>query len=244
MSELAVVKRLEIEILGPESPFVIARTERRKEWAPIIAAAKDHKITDAASKETAVGYGRLLQASEKELSKLFTDTKQSIDAVKKPILAAEKEDLGAIKTAKDALSSIVLAYNREQDRLHQIAVREAQEAARKAAEEQRIADAIAAEQAGEKEEAEHILNEKPMLPPAVIVQKAPGKSAGEVGRVTWSAQVTNLMDLVKAVAAGTVPIQAVQANQPFLNTQATQFNLGLNYPGVEVKEKEGLHFRS
>lgn len=243
MSELAVVKRLEIEILGPESPFVVARSARRKEWEPVVLAAKTLEITDAESKETAVGYGRLLQASEKELAKLFTETKQTIDAIKKPVLEAERTDLGEIKTAKDALGVIVQAYNRQQERIHQEALRKAQEEARKAAEEQRLAEAIHAEAIGEKDEAEQILNE-PVLPPAVIVQKSVAKVAGEVGKHTYSAQITDLMALVKAVAAGVVPIQAIKGDEPWLNSQARAFRQGLNYPGVTVLAKESIHFRS
>lgn len=244
MSELSVVKRLEVEILGPESQFVVARTERRKDWQPIVEATKTHKITDAASKEVAVGYGRLLQASEKELSKLFTDTKQAIDQVKKPILQAEKEDIGAIKAAKDVLGSIVQAYNKEQDRSHQIAIREAQEVARKAAEEQRLAEAIHAAAMGDKEESEAILNETPALPPAVIVQKSNAKITGEVQKTLYRGEVTNLILLVKAVAAGTVPVQALLANESWIDKQATAYNYGLNYPGVEVRENTKTHFRA
>jgi galactokinase len=244
MTELAVVKRLEIEILGPESPFVVARSERRKEWLPIVESAKTLEITDAESKETAVGYGRLLQASQKELEKLFTDTKQLVDALKKPVLEAEKADLGAIKTAKDALGAIVQKYNAEQDRLHREALRKAQEEARKAAEEQRLAEAIAAEAAGEKEEAEQILNERPMMAAPVIVQKSNAKLAGEVGKTTYSIRVTSLEKLVKAVAAGTVPLFAIKADESWIGKQANAYREGLSYPGVEVDSSTKTHFRS
>lgn len=244
MSELAVVKRLEVEILGPESPFVVARSERRKEWEPVALAAKVLVITDAESKETAVGYGRLLQASEKELATLFTTTKQLIDQIKKPVLEAEKADLGQIKAAKDALGAIVQKYNVEQERLHREAVRKAQEEARKAAEEQRLAEAIHAEAIGEKDEAEAILNEKPMMAAPVIVQKSNVKVAGEVAKQTYSAQVTDFAALVRAVAAGVVPIQALKADEPWLNSQARAFKDGLAYPGVKVIAKDTLHFRS
>lgn len=243
MSETGLVKSLEGQILGPESSFAVARTERRKEWQPVAMTAMTAVVTDAASKELAVGYGRLLQASEKELAKLYTDTKRMIDDVKKPILDAEKADMGQIKEAKDALSVILLKYNKEQERIHQEAVRKAQEEARKAAEEQKLAEAIAAEAAGEKEEAEAIINE-PTLAPASIVQKPVSKVAGEVGKKTYQAKVDDLMKLVKAVAAGTVPILAIKADEPWLNGQARAFREGLNYPGVSVTTKEGVHFRS
>jgi hypothetical protein len=243
MSELGLVKRLEGEILGPESAFVVLRSQRRREWEPIVESAKNIVIKDAESKEFAVQHGKLLQASVKVLTELYTSTKQQIDAIKKPILEAEKADLGAINSVKEALGVKVQAYSREQERLHQEAVRKAQEEARKADEERKLAEAIAAEAAGEKEEAEHILNEKTMEMP-VIIQKAPAKSSGEVAKTTYSALVVDLGALVKAVAAGTVPLLAVKADESWLDKQATAFRDGLNYPGVEVKESTKTHFRT
>ncbi len=242
-TELTVIQRLSGEILGPESPFVIARTEKRKEWAPIVESAKTITVTDAASKELAVGHGRLLQASIKGLTELYTSTKQAIDQVKKPVLEAERTDLATINAAKESLGSKVLAYDREQAKILAEAQRVAQEAARQAAIEQQLADAIAAASAGEKEEAEQILNEPVMAAPA-IVQAAPAKVAGQVTKTNYSAVVTDLRKLVMAISRGEVPLQAVCADQTFLNQQARSFRLGLSYPGVEVKESTSAHFRS
>lgn len=243
MSEIILVDRPEIELLGPSGSLAIARAKNREDWLQIVEVTKTLKITDAASKETAVGYGRLLQTSEKELSKLYTEAKQAIDLIKKPILAMEKEDLGTIKVTKDTLGVLVQTYNRDQEKIHQEALRTAREEALKAAEEQKIAEAIYLESVGEIKEAEQVLNER-ILAPAVIVQKTVAKVTGEVGKHTYSAQVSSLIELVKAVAAGVVPVQAIKADEPWLNSQARAFRTGLNYPGVVVVEKESLHFRS
>lgn len=244
MSEgISLAKRLEGEILGPESAFAVARTAKRKEWQPIVESAKGIQITDAESKELAVQHGRLLQASVKSVGELYTSTKQSIDSVKKPVLEAEKQDLGEINSAKDALGAKLLTWNTEQAKIHAEQLRKAQEQARKDEEERKLAEAIAAEQAGEKEEAEQILNEETM-PMPVIVQSPQVKVAGEVGKTTYAAEVTNLMELIKGVASGKVPIQAVKADEPWLNGQARAFREGLAYPGVTVRVKQAVHFRS
>jgi hypothetical protein len=242
-TELTVVQRLSGEILGPESAFTVARTEKRKEWAPIVESAKTITVTDAASKELAVGHGRLLQASIKGLTDLYTHTKRAIDAIKDPVLAAEKEDVGAINAAKDALGTKVLAYNREQDRIQAENNRLAQEAARKQAEEDRLQEAIALAALGEKEESEQILNE-PVIPAPAIVQESNVKVQGEVSTQRYTAVVTDLKLLVDAVAAGTVPLQAVLANESFIKNQAKQFREGLQYPGVKVAPIDKLHFRA
>jgi hypothetical protein len=48
----------------------------------------------------------------------------------------------------------------------------------------------------------------------------------------WSADVTDLMLLVQAVAAGRVPLAALQADQQFLDAQADAYGKTLSYPGV------------
>jgi hypothetical protein len=240
---LSIVKRLEGEILGPESSFVILRGEQRKEWEPIVAATAAIEVKDSIGHETAVQHGRLLQVAGKNLEELYKPIKQDIDAVKKIVLEAEKADLGAVNAAKTELAAKVQAYAKEQERIRLEKAREEAAAARKAAEEQRLQDAIAAEEAGEKAEAEQILNEVVMPAPS-IVQVPQVKAAGQVTKTTYSAQVTNLMQLVKAVAAGTVPLQALKADEPFLNSQARAFRQGLNYPGIVVKENTSTHFRA
>jgi hypothetical protein len=52
------------------------------------------------------------------------------------------------------------------------------------------------------------------------------------------------MELVKAVAAGTVPLNAIQANSTFLNNQARAMKETLAYPGVKAVAETGLASRS
>lgn len=242
--EIAVAaEQVRGEILGPESAFAVARSAKRKEWAPVVESAKTITITDKESHELAVGHGRLLQASQKEVEALFTDAKRRIDALKKPILQAEKDDIDVITKAKNELGAKVQAYTREQERIALEARRAAEAEARRAEEERRLAEAIAAEQAGEVAEAEQILNEV-SLPMPAIVQAPEIKVSGQVQKQTYSAVVTDLRALVKAVAAGHVPIQALKADEVFLNSQARNFREGLSYPGVEVKSNTSTHFRS
>ncbi len=243
MSEFGLTKALEGQILGPESPFAVHRTELRKEWGPIVESGKDITITDVDSHELAVGHGRLLQQSSKNLEEFYKPIKKQIDALKKIVLDAEKADIGAITTVKDSLGQKVQAYNREQDRLHMEAMRIAAERSRKEAEERKIADAIAAESEGFKEEAEKILNEIALEEPS-IVQTYRTKKSGEVEKTRWIAIVENLSLLVQAVADGKVPIMAIEANQAWLNKQATSFQSGLNYPGVTAKDETKVHFRA
>lgn len=243
METLSLIKPLEGEILGPDSPFSENRTVLKKEWSPIVESAKAINIVSVDSHEMAVGHGKLLQQSTKNLEEFYKPIKKQIDALKKIVLDAEKADTTAITSVKEALGLKVQAWNKEQDRILAEAMRIAAQQARKEAEERRIAEAIAAEGDGDKEEAERILNETPLSAPS-IVQTTRVKRSGEVEKTTWTAQVDNLLDLIKAVAGGEVPVFAVMANQPWLNSQASDYREGLSYPGVSVHSSTKTHFRS
>ncbi len=136
----------------------------------------------------------------------------------------------------------------EQERLRA----EAEEKERKRqAQEQALADAIAAEQAGNAGAAEKILTvaaEEAAAPapvyvaPVVIASSVP-RISGMSLRETWSATVTDLMALVKAVAAGTVPLEAVAADMVFLRRQATALKGNLRYPGVQSVSSSSMAVR-
>lgn len=244
MGEVGLVKQVEGEILGPESTFAVQRTEKRKEWEPIVENAKIVKVYDVESYTHAIGLGRLLQASEKSLGELFVPAKKQIDAVKKIVLDAEKEDVGAVQAAKQAIAQKVQAWDAEQLKIKQEEERRLREIARKEEEERKLQEAIELEAQGEKEEAVRVLD-APSLPPPVIVQTAVAPHvAGKVSRVTFKAQVTNLRALVAAVAKGSVPLEAVKADGVFLNRQATSYRMGLQYDGVTVVANESVNFRS
>jgi len=71
------------------------------------------------------------------------------------------------------------------------------------------------------------------------------KLAGVSGRMTYSAQVESLQQLVHAVAEGKAPIEALQPNMSFLGQQARAFKkAGALYPGVTVIAESALSVRA
>jgi len=75
--------------------------------------------------------------------------------------------------------------------------------------------------------------------------QAPAKVAGIASRVTYTAQVDSLLELVKAVADGRAPIQCLSAETKFLGAQARAFKkTGPLYPGVSVVAERGIAARS
>lgn len=146
--------------------------------------------------------------------------KADVDA---PLADAEKKVKGAMNV-----------YDAEQEAIRQAEQRRLQEEARKREEEARLAAAIEAEQAGAKEEAEEILAAPTYVAPVVVPKATPKVSGGPVFQTRWKHQVTDLMALVKAVAAGQAPLTAIQANDVFLGQQARSLKDALRIPGVKA----------
>ena len=69
--------------------------------------------------------------------------------------------------------------------------------------------------------------------------------SGISGRVTYAAHVDDLMTLVKAVAEGKAPLEAIGANDKFLGAQARAFKKsGPLYPGVTAIAERGIAARA
>lgn len=63
---------------------------------------------------------------------------------------------------------------------------------------------------------------------------------GQTVRATWSAEVTDVMALVKAIADGTVTPEAIVPNTKFLNQMARAMRENLKWPGVRAVKKTSL----
>ena len=164
----------------------------------------------------------------------------------------------------------LVAWNLEQTRLaKEAAEQQDKERQRLEAEAQRLADvaqarlkaasedavlaaAAAAEAMGDTQTAEKLM-EQPILTPTVVrapvflppVQvQAPPRVEGLGFTVTWKAELTSMMDLVKAVAAGTAPISLLAFNDVTANQMARATKGTLAIPGVRFKEVSGMRTAS
>jgi hypothetical protein len=179
-----------------------------------------------------------------ELLKTIKGLRAEIDGTFDPIISkaheAHKEAIAQkrkvdspLVEAEGILKPKLAAYMAEEERKRKEAELLAQKAAQEEAERQQLADASLLHDIGETDTANAMLEEKPIVP-AVILPRATPAVPGISMRQTWSAQVVSLQALVKAVAEGKVPIQALSANTVFLNQQARAMKNALNYPGVRA----------
>jgi hypothetical protein len=196
-------------------------------------------VTDAATFQ--VGGGLL-----RDIKTLRGEIAESCDPVVKAANAAHK---AAVKQKKDLEAPLIEAERIIKDRMGKYADEEERKrredearlaAAQRAAEdESRLREATALEEAGEHEAAEEVLSAPSVAPPPVMPRAVP-KTEGVSARENWSARVTSMAALVKAVAEGKAPFGLVQATEKALNGLARSLKGSMQVPGVEAVCTRGI----
>ena len=194
--------------------------------------------------EDANNAGRVLQASTKEIELFYKPLKQQVDAFKAPLLQHEKEFAAPLDAEKRRLGGLITGYSQEVERKRQEEERKAREEAERVAREDALARAVEAEQSGDAEAAEQILNEPIMAAPVVIQQEAPVRMAGQVGKTAYKCVVTDVKALLRAVAEGKAPMQCFVLDQGWLDRKAGLDKDGFSLPGCKLDKQASTHFRA
>jgi len=118
--------------------------------------------------------------------------------------------------------------------------RKAREEALKKEEEKRLRDAKALEEAGQQKKADEILDKRITVSKKDIPEMNKG---GTYTVTTYSAEVTDLIQLVNAICRNEVSIECVLPNQPYLNQLARQKRDSFKIPGVKLDIKTDVRTR-
>jgi len=231
------------EILGP-SEFEERRIALRRDWEPVVEAARKVKVIDPLTCEEATNLGRLLQGSSKEIENFYKPIKSQIDALKKPVLAAENADAGAVQAEKVQLGNQITAYNAQQRRIREEQERVAREAMEKQAREEALNRAIELEDLGQLEQAAAVLDETVHAPMVVIQSTTAQRVMGQVGKLTYAMEVVDAKALLLAAVSDRTLMPAVRIDEGWLNRKAGLEKEGFNVPGCRLVKKETTHFRS
>jgi hypothetical protein len=210
--------------------------ELNQEIIPELAIAGEIVVKDAMTYQMAGETWKSLTALEKKIKAYWEDDVTTALKLHRSLVAKRDAMLIPVGEQKNSLRLGMKTFEDEQERIRRAEQARLEEEARKAAEEAALAQAVALEMNGHKAAAEAVIA-VPVVAPAVYVPKTTPTGFGNATRRVWGAEVTDLMALVKAVAAGTVPIQAIEANSVFLNQQARALKSALQYPGVRAVEK-------
>jgi hypothetical protein len=198
----------------------------------IPAHAKALKIIDAASYQRGGELIVAIKGLRKQIDECFDPIVKKAHEAHKEAVAQKKKVEAPLVEAEGLLKPALAAWDTKQEELRRAEQRRLEEEARKRAEDEQLAYAAQAERCGDKEAAQAILDAPVEVAP-VIMTTAP-KLAGVSYRETWSAQVTDMMALVKAVAAGQQPLSLLVVNIPGLNGMARALKGALNIPGVKA----------
>lgn len=218
-------------------PPVDAREE--EESNELVALANDWVIDSEDVRGLADKDLARIKAKRKWLEGLRTGLKEPILEAGRRVDGMFKPLIASCETAESVLSRKILGYDRE--------------LAAARAEEQRKLDAQAAEarakleeqskalEAAGNTEAAAAIKEAAVLVSAPHVPIAVTTAARSTAkRETWHAEVVDLMELVKAVAAGQAPIQALEANTTYLNGRARLEKSDFKLAGVKAVGEETL----
>jgi hypothetical protein len=189
--------------------------------------------------------GVLLQSVKsraKEIDDLRKSMTTPLDSAKKKIMDFFRPATDKLNDATKTISNTMIAWENEQERIRQEAQREAERLARERAETENLSLAAELERSGNQELAEQVINTQVEVVP-VKVQSIVPRSAQAFSRETWSGECTNLMALVKAIAAGQAPISLVMANTVVINGLARNLKGSMSYPGIQFVSSKSMSSR-
>lgn len=197
-----------------------------KEHAPLLSQAEQiQEVATSLQFELAARCKQAIYARRRWIEDWFRPMKQAAKKAHESVCDHERMVVTQLKAHEDRLGSLMADYDTAQERQRALAQKQAQEDAQ-------VAEAAHYELMGDTVLADAALGGEGTI--QVTIPKLTPKVDGTSFRETYSAEVTNLLALVVAVAKGQVPLDAIQANQSFLSMQARSLKTSLTYPGVRV----------
>ena len=193
-------------------------------------------ITDDLSFREAGAWLLTVKAYLDRVAEVFTPIVDAAHKAHKTALAQKAKLEEPALAAERTIKVKMVSYERERTAKRRWAEEAARREAEKAAEEIQLAEAIAAEKAGDRVQAERILAAPPrqviVMPPAETTSIP--KISGITFRDSWTCEVTDLLALVRAVADGKAPLSVLTADMSVLGKLANAQRGLFSLPGVLV----------
>lgn len=191
-------------------------------------------IVDQATYDQATALRRGGEALADSILEWFKPLKKKAFEAHKALCVAETEQLTPLVSSVALLKRCMATWELEQECLRRAEEVRLTTLARQEQEELLLQVAVEAESLGAaQEDVDAILREVP-APLAVTAPPTYQQASGYAQRETWRPEVYDLMALVKAVAQGSVPLAAVEANMTVLGAQARSLRSIFNWPGCRA----------
>ena len=219
----------------------------KAEVLPIPQQAQMIVVKDQGSLSKANEFFLVIRGLRKKIADTFDPIISKAHAAHKEALSQKSQIEAPLVVAEKWLNGQVTTYHQEQEKKRreeeelsrQKAIKEEMER-RKKEEDERLTQAAELEAAGATEEAEALIAEtveeieKPLevyVPPPETPRV---KLEGATVKTFWSAEITDLKSLCRAVADGKCPIAYIEPNMTALNAQARSLKKEMNIPGVKA----------
>lgn len=156
------------------------------------------------------------------------------------------EAINPIKQARKETKQKCIKYDSEQERIRKAEQERLESEARKRAEDEALELAAQAEKEGDTETAQAIISDPVQSVPVFVPRTAPAPSKLTAGRKVYSAEVTDLKALCKAIGDGRVQSEIIigidynkekKLTSPALNKIASALKESMNIPGCKCVYK-------
>lgn len=212
-----------------EAALKLVETNEVEEKAlSIVDQAKAVKVIDSKSYTAA---GMLW----KSIGDMIKEVKETFDPICEKAFAAHKEATGKrakyldpLTTAQKSVKQLMSAYDEEQEKIRKAEEDRLRKIAEDEEKERRLAEAIAAEQSGNKEEAEAIIEDPVYVPPVVVPKAVPKMQGGPVYRSIWKFRIKN---------PALIPREYMMPNEVMIGGVVRNSKGVINIPGVEAYEE-------
>ena len=208
----------------------------------ILADAERFVITTASQYDASGEVLKSIKGRQRELEELRRSMTRPIDDARSRIMALFKPAGDRLLKAETVLKGAMVRFRNDQERKRREAEAAARaEADREAAALRRRADT--AERRGNEDKAEELRDRADSVPVPIVTVQQP-EVLGVSIRTTWTAEITDLLALVKACADGSQPLTQLLPNMPVLRAQAKALKGELRIPGVRAVAEEGIAARA
>lgn len=211
--------------------------EVTKEVMTVETQAKGLKVIDTASYVAAGELWKSIKALRKKVADTFDDIIKAAHLAHKKAVEKKKMHDEPLDAAERIVKKAMSDYDAEQERIRQAEQRRLEEIARKAAEEQALLDAIAAEEEARRngatkeeaaKEAEAVIAEPVYTAPVVLPKATPKLAGGPVFQKRWDFEVVN---------ESLIPRQYLSVDLVKIRQVVTALKDQANIPGIKVFEK-------
>jgi hypothetical protein len=175
-----------------------------------------------------------IKGIRKKIEETFKPIKQKMDAAKKEVLDQEKAADAPLAKAEAIIKPRIAQWNTEQERIRKEEEDRQRAIAQAAEEERRLQEALLAEQAGNKEEAEAII-ETPIQAAPVVIPKTTPKVAGISFTKQWKFRI---------VDESKIPRQYLSVDEQKIGAVVRALKDSTNIPGVEIYSVDNVSSRA